>query len=306
MLPIPKKLLKQGVRDMVRISDARMSGTTYGACILHVSPESYVGGPLALVRTGDIITLDVPARTIDLDVPEAELARRRAELEAAGAALRARLRLDVLAPRQTGRPGLRLRFPARPISARRSASRRFTNPRRSGARSEPGTSRFRVRCFVPPRNDRRNERMSKLSDTTRSKLKTVTTATVATALFKRGLRIQCIQDVHPLSPEQPTMVGEAFTLRYMPAREDLNPIDVFRDRAHPQRKAVEDCPPGAVLRDRQPQGCPRGVRRRHPGDAADEARRRRRRHRRRLPRLRRRSRDSAFPPTTSARARRPT
>src|ERR1700751_852188 len=89
--------------------------------------------------------------------------------------------------------------------------------------------------------------MSKLSEATRNKLKTISTATVATALFKRGLRIQCIQDVHPLSPDQPTMVGEAFTLRYMPAREDLNRIDVFRDRSHPQRKPVEECPPGAVL-----------------------------------------------------------
>ena len=80
MLPIPKKLVRQGVRDMVRISDARMSGTSYGACILHVSPESYVGGPLALVRTGDTITVDVPARTISLDVPEAELAARRAAM----------------------------------------------------------------------------------------------------------------------------------------------------------------------------------------------------------------------------------
>jgi len=89
--------------------------------------------------------------------------------------------------------------------------------------------------------------MTRLSDTTRNKLKTVSTATVATALFKRGFRIQCIQDVHPLSANQPTMVGEAFTLRYMPAREDLNKLDVFRDRAHPQRKAVEEWPPGAVL-----------------------------------------------------------
>jgi regulator of RNase E activity RraA len=89
--------------------------------------------------------------------------------------------------------------------------------------------------------------MSKLSDATRNKLKTVSTATVATALFKRGLRIQMIQDVHPIGPDQPVLVGEAFTLRYMPAREDLNRIEVFRDRAHPQRKAVEDCPPGAVL-----------------------------------------------------------
>jgi dihydroxy-acid dehydratase len=78
MLPIPKKLVKQGVRDMVRISDARMSGTSYGACILHVAPESYVGGPLALVRTGDIVALDVPARTLNLEVSEMELARRRA------------------------------------------------------------------------------------------------------------------------------------------------------------------------------------------------------------------------------------
>jgi regulator of RNase E activity RraA len=89
--------------------------------------------------------------------------------------------------------------------------------------------------------------MSKLSDTTRNKLKTVSTATVATALYKRGFRIQCIQGVHPLSPDQPTMVGEAFTLRYMPAREDLNRLDVFRDRSHPQRKAIEECPAGSVL-----------------------------------------------------------
>ena len=67
MLPIPTKLVKQGVRDMVRISDARMSGTSYGACILHVAPESYVGGPLALVRTGDIISIDVAARDITLE-----------------------------------------------------------------------------------------------------------------------------------------------------------------------------------------------------------------------------------------------
>ncbi|MGW0839836.1 L-arabinonate dehydratase [Streptomyces sp. NPDC002787] len=79
MLPIPDHLLKQGVRDMVRISDARMSGTSYGACALHVAPESYVGGPLALVRTGDSITLDVEARTLQLNVDDEELERRRAE-----------------------------------------------------------------------------------------------------------------------------------------------------------------------------------------------------------------------------------
>src|ERR1700724_381767 len=90
-----------------------------------------------------------------------------------------------------------------------------------------------------PRGASRNDEqwdgktMTKLSDATRNKLKTVSTATVATALYKRGLRIQGIQDVHPLSPDQPTLVGEAFTLRYMAAREDLNKLEVFRDRSHP-------------------------------------------------------------------------
>jgi dihydroxy-acid dehydratase len=81
-LPIPQQLLKQGVRDMLRISDARMSGTSYGACVLHVTPESHVGGPLALVRDGDLIALDVQARRIDMLVSEEELARRRAAWKA--------------------------------------------------------------------------------------------------------------------------------------------------------------------------------------------------------------------------------
>lgn len=87
-----------------------------------------------------------------------------------------------------------------------------------------------------------------LSDVTRAKLKAVSTATLASALFKRGLRNQMVQDVRPLSaPRGGSMVGEAYTLRYMPAREDLNPMTVFRDPSHPQRRAVEECPPGCVL-----------------------------------------------------------
>ena len=90
-----------------------------------------------------------------------------------------------------------------------------------------------------------------LKTETRNKLMGVSTATICTALFKRGLRSQFIQDVRPVNTQRelkaPNMVGEAFTLRYIPAREDLNPISVFQDRAHPQRKAVEDCPPGAVF-----------------------------------------------------------
>jgi regulator of RNase E activity RraA len=89
--------------------------------------------------------------------------------------------------------------------------------------------------------------MTNLKVETREKLKTVSTATLATALYKRGLRNQMIQDVRPLNPAGAPMVGEAYTLRYMPAREDLNPISVFQDRGHPQRKAVEECPEGAVL-----------------------------------------------------------
>jgi len=77
MLPMPKKLLKQGVRDMLRLSDARMSGTSYGACVLHISPESYVGGPLALIQTGDMISVDVPKRTIRVEITDEEMQRRR-------------------------------------------------------------------------------------------------------------------------------------------------------------------------------------------------------------------------------------
>jgi len=77
-LPIPKKLLEQGVRDMVRISDARMSGTSYGACVLHVTPEAYIGGPLAFVQDGDLIELDVPARKLNVLISDAEMAKRKA------------------------------------------------------------------------------------------------------------------------------------------------------------------------------------------------------------------------------------
>ena len=86
-----------------------------------------------------------------------------------------------------------------------------------------------------------------LKEKTRDQLKKVSTATLATALYKRGLRNQMMQGVQPLQKMTSSMVGEAFTLRYMPAREDLNGLEAFRDREHPQRKAVETCPPGAVM-----------------------------------------------------------
>jgi dihydroxy-acid dehydratase len=81
MLPIPKALIKKGHRDMLRISDARMSGTSYGACILHVAPESFIGGPLALLKTGDIVRLDLAARRLDMLVSEADLSARREALQ---------------------------------------------------------------------------------------------------------------------------------------------------------------------------------------------------------------------------------
>jgi regulator of RNase E activity RraA len=86
-----------------------------------------------------------------------------------------------------------------------------------------------------------------LSEATREKFAHVSTATICTALYKRGLRNQFIQDVRPLNPGLGNMVGPAFTLRYIPAREDLNPVSVFENREHPQRKAIEDCPPGCVF-----------------------------------------------------------
>ena len=86
-----------------------------------------------------------------------------------------------------------------------------------------------------------------LGDETRDKLMKVSSATICTALFKKGLRNQFIQEVHPVAPKSRNMVGPAYTLRYIPAREDLNPISVFQDPKHPQRVAVEECPPGAVM-----------------------------------------------------------
>ncbi len=105
--PLPAKLLAAGVRDMIRICDGRMSGTAYGTVVLHVAPESAAGGPLSLVRDGDMISLDVPARRIDLDVPAEELSRREPS-EAAGASLQlatAGLAAVVRRPRHAGRPG---------------------------------------------------------------------------------------------------------------------------------------------------------------------------------------------------------
>lgn len=89
--------------------------------------------------------------------------------------------------------------------------------------------------------------MSTLSDSTRDKLMGVSVATISTALFKRGLRNQTIQDVQPVRPKGRNMVGPAYTLRYIPAREDLNKLEVFRNPEHPQRAGVEACPPGSVL-----------------------------------------------------------
>ena len=115
-MPLPARLLERGVRDMVRISDGRMSGTAYGTVVLHVAPEAAAGGPLALVRTGDPIVLDVPARALHLDVPPGDLARRTPP-EAATSRLRRpaqRLAAPLHRPRPPGRPRRRPRLPGRP------------------------------------------------------------------------------------------------------------------------------------------------------------------------------------------------
>ena len=137
MLPIPKRLLGQGVRDMIRISDGRMSGTSYGACILHVAPESYVGGPLAFVQTGDEIEIDVDKRLIHLHVSDAELARRKAAWKKPPPHYTARLRRDVLRAHRAGRSGLRFRLPAGHRGDRRS--RRFIDSNRRDPLSDPAT-----------------------------------------------------------------------------------------------------------------------------------------------------------------------
>ena len=111
MLPLPKTLVKQGHRDMLRLSDARMSGTSYGACVLHIAPESFVGGPLALLKTGDIVRCDVPNRRIDMAGRRKRDRGAAQQLDQARASLRARLWLGLLAARRPGRPGLRLRLP---------------------------------------------------------------------------------------------------------------------------------------------------------------------------------------------------
>ena len=224
MLPIPTKLVKQGVRDMVRLSDARMSGTSYGACILHV-----VAGILyrRTARAGE------ERRPHHARCRRAHHQSRCAAKPswpdaapngsspngASSAAMAGCSRAT------SGRPTkAAISISSKPDSARRSASRRFIDSRRSGAR-EARTRNLEIPGSMlahRPGMTTGKDHMTKLSDATRNKLKTVSTATVATALFKRGLRIQCIQDVHPLQSRSADLGRRGLHLRYMPAREDLN------------------------------------------------------------------------------------
>ena len=119
-MPLPPKVLRKGITDMVRISDARMSGTAYGTVVLHTSPEAAAGGPLALVQDGDMIELDVPARSLKLEVSDEELARRRALWKPLRGA-QARLAEAVCRARAAGPPGRRPRLPRRRERRRRAA-----------------------------------------------------------------------------------------------------------------------------------------------------------------------------------------
>ena len=118
---LPPKILKKGITDMVRISDARMSGTAYGTVVLHAAPEAAVGGPLALVENGDMITLDAAGRRLTLHVDDAELAARREGLGRAAPADELRIPEALRRPRAAGRSRLRPRFPCRPARRGRAA-----------------------------------------------------------------------------------------------------------------------------------------------------------------------------------------
>ena len=144
MLPIPKKLVKQGVRDMLRISDARMSGTSYGACILHVAPESFVGGPLAFVKTGDEIEVDVPGRRIHLHVTDEEIGPPPRRVEAACTTLSARLWRALLAAHRPGRRGLRFRFSRTAWCNSRAGNSLETKSARTQFRTSPNWKRSNV------------------------------------------------------------------------------------------------------------------------------------------------------------------
>ena len=172
MLPMPKKLLKEGHRDMLRLSDARMSGTSYGACVLHVAPESLYRRP-AGAAADRRYRLDRRRRAQDrsMEVSDEELAARRAAWTPPRAALRARLWLDV--------------HQAHPAGGRRAATSTSCAPNSARRSPNPPSTERRPPCHFPPRPA--------------TKLRGVSTATLATALFKRGLRRQMIQDVLPLA-----------------------------------------------------------------------------------------------------------
>ena len=222
MLPIPAKLVKQGVRDMLRLSDARMSGTSYGACILHVSPESHVGGPLALRahrRPGHAST-STPAR-IHIEVPDEELARRRAAWTPPEPRFERGYGWMFSRHIRQADEGCDFDFLRTDFGAPVRRARHLLTIHRRQHDHEPGN---------PRQAENRQHRDA----------------------VHGALQARPAQPVHPgrapaESRTPANMVGEAFTLRYIPAREDLNPISVFQDRDHPQRKAVEQCPPGAVL-----------------------------------------------------------
>ena len=147
-MPLPPKVLKKGITDMVRISDARMSGTAYGTVVLHTTPEAAAGGPLALVRNGDLITLDVAGRRLHLHVDDAELERRRADWKPPVPRLDQRLLEALHRPRAAGRPRRRPRLPARqarllraegqPLTRSGRDAKTFSTQRRGGRRDRRG------------------------------------------------------------------------------------------------------------------------------------------------------------------------
>ena len=218
---MPKKLLKEGHRDMLRLSDARMSGTSYGACVLHVAPESYIGGPLALLRTGDIVTH-----------------RRRCAQHPHGGVGRG-------AGRGAAPPGRRRRRATSAATAGCSAST-SSRPTRAATSTSCAPSSARPSPNRPSINGRRHDR-AQPGD-----------ARQAQGRQHRDARDRVVQ-AWPAQPDDPGRAaaepaqgrehGRARPTRCATSRRARTSTrsTVFRNHGHPQRKAVEECPPGAVL-----------------------------------------------------------
>ena len=276
---------------MVRISDARMSGTAYGTCVLHVAPESFVGGPLALVQTGDEIALDVPARRLDLLVSEEELAARRSVLGAPRTPRHPRLRAALRRPRHPGQRGLRLRLPPRRRRRRRTRDPLMDRPWDVvvvGARHPRPRDRPRAAAAPPGRARARAGARAGRSPPTRPAT-TPASSTRASTTRPGSLKAQLCTEgrgealrVLRRARDRVRAVRQA---DHRPRRRPSSPaLDELERRGHRERRPGP-APAVAATRSREIEPHAVGVAALHsPGDRDHRLRRRRPRHGRRDPR----------------------